>query len=86
MASIIVYTTPGCGYCRSAKRLLAQRGLAFEEIDVARDPGLRAQISRENGNYRTVPMIFVAGRFIGGYDQLAALDEDGELAALLPKI
>jgi glutaredoxin 3 len=81
MSRITLYTTPSCGYCLSAKRLLRERGLPYEEIDVSTNAALRREISAANGNYRTVPMIFVGDRFIGGYTELAAMDRQG----LLPR-
>ena len=77
---IRVYTTRWCGYCRAAKSLLSERGLAFEEIPVDGDDATRARLARENGGYSTVPMIFFDDRFIGGYDQLSALDRAGKLS------
>jgi glutaredoxin 3 len=85
MSSITLYTTPTCGYCVSAKRLLSERGFGYTEVDVAADPQLRRQISAANGNYPTVPMIFVGDQFVGGYDELAALDRRGELIGLVAK-
>jgi glutaredoxin 3 len=83
MHAITLYTTPSCGYCVSARRLLRERGLAFTDIDVSTNPALRRQVSAANGNYRTVPMIFVGETFVGGYTELAALDRRGELAPLV---
>ena len=79
MQEITVYTTPVCGYCQAAKRLLQQRGLSFKEVDLARDPELRMKLSQENNGYRTVPMIYIGPEFIGGYNELAALDREGQL-------
>jgi len=76
-----MYTTRSCGYCVAARRLLDRRGYAYEDIDVGNDYGLRQQMSRRAGNYRTVPMIFIDDQFIGGFDELAALDRTGGLAA-----
>ena len=81
-AKVIVYSGPGCPYCFRAKRLLTERGIAFEEIDVARDPQQRATMMEASGR-RTVPQIFIDGKPIGGYDELASLDRDGALARLL---
>ena len=81
MLVIRLYSTNYCGYCVAARRLLTRRGYAFEDIDVGEDYGLRQRISRLAGDYRMVPMIFIGDEFIGGYDQLAALDRSGELAA-----
>ena len=81
MARIEVYTTAYCAYCVRAKRLLQERGVAFEEFDVGDDEALRAQVMERSGR-RTVPQIFIDGRSIGGYEELAALDASGELATL----
>lgn len=84
MARVEVYTTPSCPYCVRAKRLLGERGIAYEEIDVSGDDALRADVMRRSGR-RTVPQIFIDGTSIGGYDELAALDGRGELAPMLGK-
>ncbi|MBT9558671.1 MAG: glutathione S-transferase N-terminal domain-containing protein [Myxococcales bacterium] len=78
--TIRIYTTRWCGYCRAAKALLNERGLAFEEIPVDGDSATRARLAHEHDGYSTVPMVFIDDRFIGGYDQLAALDRAGKLA------
>lgn len=83
MQPVEIYTSPLCGYCHAAKALLARKGAAFTEIDVSRDPARRAQmIQRANGG-RTVPQIFIAGRHVGGCDDLHALDRAGKLDPLL---
>lgn len=80
MKQIKVYTTNYCSYCVSAKRLLEKAGLTFEEIRLDDKPELRQKLSQENAGYRTVPMIFIDGTFIGGFNELAALQRDGKLA------
>lgn len=79
MKNIVIYTTRYCGFCNRAKMLLNQLELEFKEIPVDDDPELRRQVSAANGNYRTVPMIFIEEKFIGGYTELAALHQDGKL-------
>ena len=59
MAQIIVYTGPACPYCVRAKRLLTQKGVAFEEIDVSRNPEERRRMIERSGGRMTVPQIFV---------------------------
>ncbi len=81
MARIELYTTPSCPFCVRAKRLLQERGIAYEEFDVAEDDALRATVMERSGR-RTVPQIFIDGRSIGGYEELAELDASGELATL----
>jgi glutaredoxin 3 len=89
MARIVLYTTPFCGYCRAAKRLLAEKALAFEEIDVAFDDDKRAEMLDRAKGARTVPQIFIHGRHVGGYDELAMLEREGKLddwLAIAPEV
>jgi glutaredoxin 3 len=79
---VVVYTTPVCPYCVQAKRLLGQRGIAYEEVDVSRDAEGRDWLAEASGQL-TVPQIFIKGRSVGGYTELSALDRRGELRALL---
>lgn len=83
MKPVTLYTTPLCGYCAAAKRLLAAKGVAFSEIDVSSDPARRAEMQARSNGGRTVPQIFVGETHVGGYDQMAALDRAGGLDPLL---
>jgi glutaredoxin 3 len=76
-----MYTTPSCPFCVRAKRLLGERHIAYTEIDVSEDDALREDVIRRTGR-RTVPQIFIDGRSIGGFEELAALEAAGELRAL----
>jgi glutaredoxin 3 len=80
---ILVYSTPFCGYCGAAKRLLANKGAQFTEVDVMFDPARKQEMIDKSGGLRTVPQIFIDGRHIGGFDDLSALDASGELDGLL---
>lgn len=83
MKSVEIYTTPMCGYCHAAKRLLTSKNVSFKEIDVSRDRERRQEmLARANGRH-TVPQIFVEETHVGGYDELAALDRQGKLDPLL---
>lgn len=77
-----IYTTPICPYCFRAKRLLDAKGVSYDEIDVMRDSGKRAEMMERSGR-RTVPQIFIGGTHIGGSDDLDALDREGQLDAVL---
>jgi len=77
-----LYTTGYCPYCRLAERLLRERGIPFEEIDVGDDVATRRWLVEATGR-RTVPQIFIGEQAIGGYEELRALDRSGELAALV---
>lgn len=83
MPAVDIYTTPFCGYCRRAKALLTQKGVAFREIDVSDVVGAREEMQRRSGGASTVPQIFIDDRHIGGSDDLAALDRAGDLDPLL---
>ena len=83
MHTIEIYTSPLCGYCHAAKRLLSEKGASFVEHDVARAPDRHQEmLTRANGR-STVPQIFVGQAHIGGYDDMAALDRAGKLDPLL---
>ena len=83
MKTIEIYTSPLCGFCHAAKRLLTQKGVAFTEIDVLRDPARKQEmLQRANGRH-TVPQIFVGELHVGGCDELYALDRSGKLDPLL---
>jgi glutaredoxin 3 len=83
MQTVEIYTSPLCGFCHAAKRLLTAKGVSFSEIDVSRDPGLRqTMMQRANGRH-TVPQIFIGSAHVGGCDDLFALDREGKLDRLL---
>lgn len=81
-ASVTIYTTPYCPYCIRAKLLLRQKGVAYREIDVSDRMDLRAWLVTASGQ-RTVPQVFINGRPMGGFSDIAALDRRGELDPLL---
>lgn len=83
MQPVTIYTSPLCGYCHAAKRLLKNKNVSFDEINVMMNPDMRQQMmARANGRH-TVPQIFVGDTHVGGYDDLAALDRQGKLDPLL---
>jgi len=83
MKNVTIYTTPFCGYCFAAKRLLSGKGVAFAEIDVSADPPRRSEMVQRSKGGRTVPQIFVGDLHIGGYDEMFALDRSGKLDPIL---
>ena len=83
MQTVEIYTSPLCGYCHAAKRLLNNKNVSFVEYDLGRDSSKRSEMmSRANGRH-TVPQIFVGETHVGGFDELAALDRQGKLDPLL---
>ena len=81
-ATIRLYTTDPCGFCRSAKSLLESRGVAYEEVNLAKDPDGRAELVALTGQM-TFPQVVVGQRAIGGFRELLEADRDGLLADLL---
>ena len=83
MARVEIYTKAFCSYCVRAKRLLDEKGAAYEEFDITFGGDKRVEmLSRANGR-TTVPQIFIDGHHVGGSDDLHALDQDGRLDPLL---
>ena len=83
MKPVEIYTSPLCGYCHAAKRLLNKKGVEFIEVDVFRNPDRKPEmIERANGG-RTVPQIFIDDVHVGGCDDLFELEQDGKLDGLL---
>jgi glutaredoxin 3 len=83
MPAITIYTTRWCPYCHRAKRLLAEKGAAVEEIDVTGDWAAREELSVKAGGRTTVPQIWIGDTHVGGCDELYALERAGKLDALL---
>lgn len=79
---VTVYTKRSCPCCVQAKQLLSRKGIAFEEIDAEGDDEVRAWLVERSGQ-RTVPQVFAGDRPLGGFADLAALDREGKLDALL---
>ncbi len=82
MSKIEIYTSPFCGFCAQAKRLLGTKGIKFEEIDVTMTPGARQDMIERAGR-TSVPQIFVDGEHIGDCDGIHMLDARGQLDAKL---
>jgi glutaredoxin 3 len=85
MPEVEIYTTPLCGYCVRAKRLLDRKGVAYVEVDLWSAPERRPEMIARAGGRRTVPQIFIGGQGIGGSDDLHALDAAGRLDIMLAR-
>ena len=83
MKPVEIYTSPLCGFCHAAKRLLTRKGVAFHEINVLADPGRKPEMIERAGGRRTVPQIFIGDTHVGGCDDLFELEDEGKLDALL---
>jgi glutaredoxin 3 len=83
MKQVKIYTADRCPYCDRAKALLRARSVPYEEIHVAWDDAEAWKAMSARSGMRTVPQIFVGEKCIGGYTDLAALDQSGEFQKLL---
>jgi glutaredoxin 3 len=83
MQPVEIYTSPLCGFCHAAKRLLKQKGVSFSEIDVLASPNRKPEMIERAGGRRTVPQIFIGDTHVGGCDDLYDLDRSGKLDRLL---
>ncbi|MGZ3653802.1 MAG: glutaredoxin domain-containing protein [Bdellovibrionota bacterium] len=83
MKPVIVYTAPSCPYCVQAKELLKRRAVPFQEILIGWDDEAGWKEAEKRSGMKTMPQIFIDGKIVGGYTELAALDRSGELATLL---
>lgn len=82
MPSVLIYTLAGCPFCVRATALLRSKGSNFTEVDVTRDAETRLAASKRSG-HRTFPQIWVGDAFVGGGDELFALERAGRLDAML---
>jgi len=83
MQAVKMYTTQVCPFCVRAKNLLKQRGVEqIDEVRVDLNPSERDAMIAITGR-RTVPQIFIGDTYVGGCDELMALDHRGALMPLL---
>jgi glutaredoxin 3 len=86
MQTVKMYTTAVCPYCMQAKRLLKSKGVDhIEEVRVDVNPDERVKMMETTGR-RTVPQIFIGQTHVGGFDDLVALDGQGDLLPLLQAV
>ena len=83
MKNVTVYMGPMCAFCDAAKRLLNRNNISYKEINIAIEEGkMNEMLSKSNGK-KTIPQIFIEDLHIGGYNELRALENKGELDKLL---
>ena len=78
MAKVVIYSKTYCPFCVRAKNLFDSKGVSYEEIMVDSDPELFVQLKQKTG-MMTVPQIFIDDELVGGFTELAELDQKGEL-------
>ena len=83
MKKVVIYTGPLCNFCSAAKHLLNKKKINYEEIDIGYDDKRREEMLKKSNGARTIPQIFIGEKHVGGYVELKALDNKGELDILL---
>jgi len=83
MQTVEIYTSPLCGFCHAAKRLLKKKDVAFSEVNILMDPTRKSEMMDRAGGKHTVPQIFIGDTHVGGCDELFALENAGRLDPLV---
>jgi glutaredoxin 3 len=83
--TIKIYTANNCPYCIRAKNLLERKGIDFELIDLSGHPDAILELKNKT-QWRTIPQIFINDKLIGGYTELAELENSGELDLLMNSV
>lgn len=83
MPKVEIYTKLTCGFCYRAKKLLEMKKVPYEEYSVDVGGAKKAEMVERTGGRMTVPQIFINGQYVGGCDELMALEYQGKLDELL---
>ena len=83
MKKVVIYTGPMCNFCSAAKHLLDKKQITYKEIDIGYDEIKREEMLKKSNGAKTIPQIFIEEKHIGGYVELKALENKGELDRLL---
>ena len=83
MKKVVIYTGPMCNFCSAAKHLLNKKKVIYTEFDIAIDSSKRQEMQEKTNGARTIPQIFIGETYVGGYQELKALEVQGKLNTLL---
>ena len=83
MKKVVIYTGPMCNFCSAAKHLLNKKKINYTEFDIAIDSSKRQEMQERTKGARTIPQIFIGETYVGGYQELKALEVQGKLNTLL---
>ncbi len=83
MKNVTVYMGPRCAFCDAAKRLLARNNISYKEINIALEEGKMEEMLKKSNGRRTIPQIFFDEYHVGGFEELRALEKNGNLLNLL---
>ena len=83
MNQVVIYTGPMCNYCSAAKHLLNKKKVNYTEFNIATDESKLKEMQEKTKGARTIPQIFIGDTYVGGYNELKALEIAGKLNSLL---
>ena len=83
MQKVIIYSGQMCNFCSAAKHLLNKKKVDYTEFDIATNQSKMQEMHEKTNGARTVPQIFIGGTYVGGYQELKALEIAGKLNSLL---
>ena len=83
MKKVVIYTGPMCNYCSAAKHLLNKKKFIYKDFDIAIDASKKQEMQEKTNGARTIPQIFIGDTYVGGYNELKALEVAGKLNSLL---
>ena len=83
MKKVIIYTGPACNYCDAAKHLLSKKKVDYTEFNIATDPAKLIEMQKKTKGAKTIPQIFIGETYVGGYNELKALEVASKLNSLL---
>ena len=83
MKKVVIYTGPMCNYCSAAKHLLNKKKINYIEFDIGIDSSKMQEMQERTKGAKTIPQIFIGETYVGGYDELKALETAGKLNSLL---
>ncbi len=66
---IKVYSTPNCNLCDQAKKLLAEKGVEFDSLDISRDREALREMQQLSRGARTAPIISVCDKVLIGFNK-----------------
>lgn len=85
IGEVMLYTKAGCRYCSLATSLLDRLSIVYDSEDISNNPTLQQKLINDTGQY-TVPYVFIRGEFIGGYTELAQMNNNGDLLKIAIEI
>jgi len=65
---VTIYSTPTCHYCHIAKDFFNEKGVKYEEFNVATDMAKRKEMMDKSGQMG-VPVIDIGGDIVVGFDE-----------------